>query len=70
VLGIIYPQLAEKFARIEGIKSQSNSIDQLLVMLTEEEVIEEDFLEIKGADIVQGDIESIYYIVQLLNALI
>lgn len=39
-------------------------------MLTELEVIEEDFLEIKGEDIVNGDVESIYFIIQLLKALI
>jgi hypothetical protein len=39
-------------------------------MLTKEEIIEEDFLEIKGRDIVEGDVESVYYVVQLLNALI
>ena len=45
-------------------------MDKLLFMLTEEEIIEEDFLEIKGQDIIEGDIESVYYVVQLLNALI
>ncbi len=27
-------------------------------------------MEIKGEDIIEGDVESVYYIVQLLNALI
>ncbi len=39
-------------------------------MLSNEEIIEEDFLEIKGEDVVKGDVESIYYVVQLINALV
>lgn len=39
-------------------------------MLTEQQIIEEDFLEIKGEDICDGDVESIYYVVQLIQALI
>lgn len=39
-------------------------------MLTEQQIIEEDFLQIKGEDICDGDVESIYYVVQLIQALI
>ncbi len=70
VLEAIYPQLGESFYQIRHLQDEALAIDKLLYMLTEEEIIEEDFLEIKGTDIVEGDVESVYYVVQLLNALI
>jgi hypothetical protein len=67
---MIYPQLEREFDKIRMIEDEAQAIDKMLVMLTQEEIIEEDFLEIKGSDICDGDVESVYYIVQLLNALI
>ncbi len=52
------------------MEDEGKAIDKMLVMLAKEEIIENDFLEIKGQDITEGDIESVYYIVQLLTALI
>lgn len=38
------------------IEDEAQAIDKMLVMLTQEEIIEEDFLEIKGSDICDGDV--------------
>jgi hypothetical protein len=46
------------------------AIDRMILLLTQEEIIEDDFLDIKGKDIVNGDVGSIYYAVQLFNALV
>lgn len=42
----------------------------MLLLMTQEEIIEEDFLEIKGANIVGGHKESIFYVIQLFMALV
>jgi hypothetical protein len=38
--------------------------------MTQEDIIEADFLEIKGADIINGNKNSICYMVQLFMALV
>lgn len=70
VLQILYPYLSDQLAKLVLLPSDELAIDRLLVLLAEEEIIEKDFLEIKGKDMVAGDIDSIFYIVQLLNALV
>ena len=70
VLEIIFPELAESLLRIEEIQSEEAALDRLLLLLAQAEIIEDDFLEIKGKDIVGGDVESMFYVVQLFYALV
>ena len=56
--------------RIEEIQSEEAALDRLLLLLAQAEIIEDDFLEIKGKDIVGGDVESMFYVVQLFYALV
>ena len=42
----------------------------MLLMMTQAEIIQEDFLEIKGANIIQGHKQSIFYVIQLFMALV
>jgi hypothetical protein len=44
VLEMIYPQLGERFEQIKAMEDEAKAMDKLLFMLTQEEIIEEDFL--------------------------
>ena len=70
VLEIIYPELGDSLLRLEEIQSEEAALDRMLLLLAQAEIIEDDFLEIKGKDIVEGDAESVFYIVQLFYALV
>jgi hypothetical protein len=60
----------DRWAKVHQVQSEEAAINLLLLSLHQEEIIEEDFLEIKGRDVVSGDVQSIFYIVQLLSALV
>lgn len=70
VLQIIFPFLSSKLLKINDIQSEEAAIDRLLLLLAQEDIIEDDFLEIKGKDIVAAHHESIFYVVQLFMALV
>ena len=70
VLKIIFPYLNNKLSKITEIESDAEAIDTFLLLLAEEEIIEEDFLDIKGNMVCDGSFECIYYILQLLNTLV
>jgi hypothetical protein len=70
VLEIIFPDLNDQLAKIADIQSEEAAIDRMLLLMAQEEIIEEDFLEIKGANIAKGHKESIFYVIQLFMALV
>lgn len=70
VLEAIYPFMGDRWAKVHQVQSEEAAVNLLLLSLHQEEIIEEDFLEIKGRDVVAGDVQSIFYIVQLLSALV
>ena len=71
-MGILFPFLQQEWNKIRSqIQSEQAAIDRILLILTQEGVIPEDYLsEIKGRNIVIADQETIMTLIQIIKELV
>ena len=69
VLSALFPFLSQEWNKISSeVQSEEAAIDRMLLLLTQEGALPEDYLEeIKGRNIVIGDQETIMTLIQIMN---